>query len=539
MLGRVLSIGVFGRILEWYIGRYVRWLDRAAADPAGCQQRILGRILRRARRTAFGREHGFASIRTHADFVKAVPIADYAARADLYDRIFEGEPDVCWPGKPRYIALTSGTTARQKHIPVSAEMKQSQINSAGAIMAQVARAEPGLVNHIFSGKIYFFGGDPLKPTPGGARMGGLTDISVTWVPWYIRGWYVPGREPHPVLDYEWQCERLCRRLVRADLRLFGDMPSWGKRVFDRVCQLAGVAAEGGLSRVWPCFDLCVHGGMNFEPFRPVLRSYFHPEHRVRFLEVYLSSEGFIAVQPGFEPCGMELLVDNGIFFEFVPLEAWDSPDPPRLMVHEVEVGKPYCLVMSTSAGLWAYDLGDVVRFTSVNPPRVLFAGRHQQFMNAFGEHMIGEEVARAVAAACQATGAQVEAYTAAPVYPANGRALGGHQYIIEFLKPPAGDLAPFGDAIEQALYALNLNYAMKRRDAHIMAPAAIVPVPRGTFYAWMKKRGRLGGQNKVPTCANDRRYADDLLALVAEGGFHVMIGPPAKPGASGGVGADG
>jgi len=508
-------MNLLGPLFERYIQRYVRWLERGSADPAGVQQRILERIVRRAEATWFGRTHGFASIKSHADFAKAVPIADFAARADVYERIFQGEPDVCWPGRTRMFALTSGTTAGEKHIPVSPEMKRSQINAGMAIMAQISRAEPGLLRFIFGGKLYFLGGGPIQPAPGGARLGAISNLATDWVPWLVMRHYEPGRRIQAIDDFEVKCREAARRFIHQDIRLCGHLPSWSKAVFDSVCAAAGVPAEGGLSRVWPNFAVQVHGGMNFEPFRPVLRRYFRPDHRIRYLEVYMASEGFIAAQPGFDGGGMEMLVDNGIFFEFVPLDAWGKADAPRLRVHEVEVGTPYCVVLSTSAGLWAYDLGDIVRFTSLRPPRVLFAGRHQLFMNAFGEHVIGEEIAQAVAAACQATGARIEAFTTAPVYPTAERPAAAHQYVIEFIAEPAGGLDPFVAEIERTLSALNLNYEMKRKQDKLMTRAEVTPVPRGTFYAWMKQRGKLGDQNKVPLCANDRRFADSVLALAA------------------------
>ena len=289
-------------------------------------------------------------------------------------------------------------------------------------------------------------------------------------------------------------------------------------LFDRACQVAGVGAEGGISRVWPHLVLIVYGGMNLEPYRAKFESYFNPGRRPWMLQVYPSSEGFIALQADLDDPAMEPLVDNEIFFEFVPLAEWGKAGAGRLMIHQVEPGIPYCLVLSTAWGLWAYDLGDVVRFTSVRPPRLVFAGRHQHFLNAFGEHMIGEEVAGAVAAACEATGARVAEFTAAPIYPDRDRLGGAHEYVVEFTRPPQGGLEVFARAIDRAAIAVNVNYRVKRDgDLRITAPE-VRAVPPGTFYAWMKKRGRLGGQNKVPVCANDRRYADDLLRLVGPSG---------------------
>ncbi len=508
-----------GRVLELYLRRLDRRLRGTAADPGRYQRRLLDRIVGRASDTWFGREHDFASIRSHADFAKAVPITDYAARADLFDRIFDGEPNVCWPGWPGTFARTSGTTAGLKRIPVTRGTRRNQVQGGLSILALLERSERGLMNRIMDGKIVFMGGARTpRPTETGGQMGSMASFSLRWIPWPIRSRYEPPPEIGLIEDYEEKTARVVERLYQADVRFFAHNPSWAKLVCDRVCKARGFDAEGGISRAWPNLAVFVHGGMNFEPLRPTFERYFHPEHRVRFMEVYPATEGFIGIQSDLGRPGMEMLVDNEMVFEFVALEDWGKPDAPRLLVDEVETGVPYCLAISTSAGLWSYDLGDVLRFVSLRPPKVLFAGRHKLFMNAFGEHMIGEEFAGSVAAAARATGSCVGAFTVAPLYwdPEGGREQGAHQYIVEFEGEPPADLETFAREIDAKAQELNRNYWARRKENYQMKLPEVTVVPPGTFFAWFEKRGTLGGQYKVPECANDRRVADELLSLAAE-----------------------
>ncbi len=534
-------MNLVGPLFEIYLRRLDRQLRRAAADPGRFQRRLLGRLVRTAKDTWFGREHDFASIESHADYALAVPPADYVQRLDLYERAVAGEPDVLWPGQVRLFSRTSGTTAGCKVIPFTAGSRRNQLRAGMAVMAYAGRAEPGLVRHIWGGKVVMLGGRPPLPLDSGGVAHGIADIGVTLVPWPLRRHMEPGKLS-AVDPFDERIDLIARHLVETDVRFIGHIPLWVVVLFKRVCELRGVDPEGGVSRVWPEFRVYCHGGMDFRPYRERFDRFFAPGHRVWYQEVYPSTEGFIAIQADLSMArtrnerpaaqgaargaegpaathgmpGMELLTDNEIVFEFVPLQEWGKPGARRLLVDEVETGVPYCLLLTTSAGLWAYDIGDVVRFLSVKPPRIVFAGRHVLFLNAFGEHMIGEEVAQAVAVACEATGARVEAFTAAPVYPDQHRDTGCHQYLVEFEQEPEGGVEAFGRELDRKLLELNLNYRIKRdADLRITKPQ-IVPVPRGTFYEWMKRRGRLGGQNKIPVCANDRRFVDEILPLAEE-----------------------
>jgi hypothetical protein len=512
-------MNLLGPALALYLkSRVDPWLRQTAMAAGRVQRRLLRRFLARAEGTHFGRRHGFASIRNHADYAKAVPIADYPSRQDLYDRVLHGEPDVLWPGRVRLFARTSGTTAGSKYIPVTPGLKRNQVGAGLAMMAFAERFQAGLVRHIFGGKLMVFGGRNLHPTGTGAMERAIGDIAIRWVPWPFTRHLEPGAL-NAIEDFSEKVERVARHIVGRDIRFIGHLPTWTMCLLDRVCQVAGVEPDGGITRVWPNLRLVMYGGMNLEPYRAAFERYYQPGRRPHFQQLYPCTEGFIAAQSDPHDPGMELLADNEVVFEFVGLEEWGKPDARRLLADQVEPNIPYGLVLTTSAGLWAYDVGDIVRFTSVRPPRIVFAGRHQHFMNAFGEHVIGEEVAQAVGAAARETGAAAVEFTASPIYP-DGRArpVGAHEFLVEFEREPAGGLAAFADAVDRALLALNLNWTMKRMGNHRITPPEVVAVPRGTFYEWMKRRGKLGEQNKVPVCANDRRYVDEILALVAERG---------------------
>jgi len=505
-------VSLLGRALSRYLKGIDRWLARAADDPAGAQGRVFQKLLRRGRDTWFGRQHGLASVRTHEDFVRAVPISDYVGRLEMFRRILGGERDVSWPGRARFFAQTSGTTAGDKYIPVTREMAASNRRAALAMFALYRRWGGGKIESLLDGQLLFLGGSTsLSRTDSGAMVGDLSGIATRSIRWPLSRRYEPGAALALLDTWERKVQAVAERVAHRDVRFVTGMPSWVKILFDRLCELRGVNPCGGMSEIWPNLQLFVHGGVNFAPYRPSFLPYFRPDHRLDFLEVYPASEGFIAIQAEPASPGMEMLIDNGLFYEFVPLSQWGSPQAPRLTIEQVQLDVPYSLVLSTCAGLWAYDLGDVVRFVSLLPPRIVFAGRNKHFVNAFGENVIGEHVSAAVAAASAATGAQVVEFTVAPIYSGASRRVGAHEYVVEFNSPPRGGIEAFAVAIDAELKRINNDYSVKRAGDLGMTPPEITAVPQGTFYRWMKARGKLGGQHKVPLCANDRGYADDLL----------------------------
>lgn len=506
-------MNLLGPALTLYLKHLDRWLRRAARNPQAAQHRQFRELLATAERTAFGREHDFKNIRTHDDFVQAVPIRDYVAMLPWVERMLAGEHNVSWPGRVHYFAQTSGTTAGDKRIPVTDAMQAANRRAALAIFTYYERRGGGRVTNLMDGKLLFLGGSTdMTRIESGAEIGDLSGIASRQIRWPLTTRYEPGKDIALIDDWETKIEQVAQRTENLDVRFITGMPSWCKVLFDRLCRRHGLDREGGMSNIWPNLKLFVHGGVNFAPYRPTFAEYFAHGHGLEYLEVYPASEGFVAIQAEADSPAMELLTDNGLFYEFVPLEDWGRDDAPRLTLAQVETGVPYSVVLSTNAGLWAYDIGDVVEFVSTQPPRIVFAGRNKHFINAFGENIIGQDCTRAVAHAADVAGAKVAEFTAAPLYPGPARDRGAHQYIIEFDRRP-DDLAAFARALDEKLQDVCVDYSVKRRRDAGMTAAEVTAVPEGTFYRWMKQRGKLGGQHKVPVCANDRDYAEDLLSI--------------------------
>jgi hypothetical protein len=537
-------VNLCGSFLEAYLGRLNGELRLAAARPDEAQRRTLRHLLWRARDTWFGRRHRFAAIRDHADFARAVPVGDYAGRLAMFQRILAGEADVSWPGRVRYFARTSGTTVGRKYIPLTDEGLRSHARAVRSILAFYARQGRGLAARLLEGKLLFLGstaslepvgpgGAPPEPGPAlakftrhqcggftrrggpGALAGDLSGIRMARLPWYARPWYEPGLEVARIRSWNERIEAMARRTLSRDVRFLAGIATWIIPLFDRLCALRGVPAEGGMSHIWPNLQVYAYGGMHLGPYRPILDRYFAPGRSPRYLGTYTASEGSIAIQAEPDDPSLELLTDNGLFYEFVPAEEHDRPGARRLTVGQVQTGVPYAIVLSTCAGLWAQAIDDVVRFTSLVPPRIVFVGRHSAALNAFAEHVGGHELAEAVGAAARLTGARVLEFTVAPRFPTAARHTGAHQFVIEFEQPPAAGLEAFAREVDRHLLGRNRNYLVKREGDITLTLPEITPVPRGTFQAWMASRGKLGGQNKVPVCASDRRWADGLLDVAA------------------------
>jgi len=486
-------VSLLGPIFSLSVRRVDRWLRRSSADPATAQRRVLRTLLRRAKNTRFGREHGFAKLAGPGDFAKAVPITDYDAQRAWIARAAHREAGVAWPGRVPFLARTAGTTGQPKQIPVTHDMIESNRRAGLAVFAHYERLRPGGVRRLLRGKLLFLGGSTgLSKTPGGAVGGDLSAIATRSVCWPLSRRFEPGVEISLIEDWTEKVERIAQRVAGRDIRFAAGLPGWTRILFDRILALRQLPAAGGLTTAWPAFGLFVHSGMDVRPHRNAIRRCFGPEHPLDFLEAYLTTEGFLAVQSTDEVGGLELLLDNGIFYEFLPLDA----DGPRLTVDEVEAGVPYRLVLSTNAGLWAYELGDVVRFLSTAPPRIAVVGRTAHAIDAAGRTFFDEDVASAVAAAAEKVACVVTAFTTAPT--ANGR---GVQFVVE------SDDARFDTSAFTAALARDLGKSGKKPSVRAEF------VPAGTFHAWMQQRGTLGGQHKVPLCASDRRHVDEVLAL--------------------------
>lgn len=528
------SVGV---AIRAYLGSRIGLLNDEkhwTRNSAGIQVAQLRNLLRRAQGTVFGKGHHFEKLvdLPNDEIVSAyrqeVPVADWYAFKDLIARMREGaEPDVLWPGLVKDFAQTSGTTAGDKFIPVSEDMLKSNQLASFDIFANVHRFGVSLPN-LLAGKVLFLGGSTnLETSAKGIRTGDLSGIIAPLIRWPLTEIYLPGNDIATMSHWPSKIEAMAKRCVNEDVRMVCGMCSWALVLFDRVMQLTREQGKSvsTLRDVWPNLSMFVHGGVKYSPFDPRIRSAWSgsPDGAdlPRRLELYPASEGFVAIQDRMGDPGLRLNVDMMNFYEFVPLEAINDPNPPAFTCEAVEKGQKYVVVMSTCAGLWRYVLGDVVEFDTIparmgsetgeGPPRLRIVGRHRHFINAFGENLIVEHIENAVAKAAKVAGVVVGEFSACPVYPPTP----GLELAVEIESSvvPSGVLATFRDAFDASLKEQNVDYTTKRTDGLGMAAPTVTLLPRGAFHRWMESRGKLGGQHKCPRCANHRDIVEGVKAV--------------------------
>jgi hypothetical protein len=468
------------------------------------QQKVLLQLVERARGTAFGKDHRFAEIRSASDFSSAVPVRDYEQLVPYIQRVKEGEKDVLWPGLPLYFCKTSGTTSGTKYIPLTHDSLPNHIGSArNALLSYIA--ETGKSDFI-NGKMIFLQGSPqLDHLPSGIAYGRLSGIVANHVPGYLQKNRLPSYDTNCIEDWEEKVHAIARETIDQRMSLISGIPSWVQMYFEVLLQMSG---KKNISSLFPHFSLFVYGGVNFDPYRNRFRELIGKD--IPTIETYPASEGFIAYQDSQENEGLLLNFNSGIFFEFIPADEFFSDNPRRLTLGEVQTGVNYALVLSNNAGLWSYSIGDTVRFVSLDPPRIKVTGRIKHYTSAFGEHVIGEEVERAMTEACSLHNVMVSEFHVAPeTSPSEG--LPYHQWIIEADHLP-DNLPAFALTIDTSMRRQNVYYDDLIK-GNVLKTAQLVFVARGSFNAYMKSVGKLGGQNKVPRLANDRKIADAILAL--------------------------
>ncbi len=479
-------------------------LQRQMAEALTWQEKTFRNLIQTAKETAFGREHQFDEIRSFADFQRLVPVRDYEAAKAWFVRVKQGESDVLWPGKPLYLAKTSGTTSGAKYIPITKESIQHQVEGArDTLLAYIA--ETGKAAFL-DGKMMFLSGSPeIEHNEFGLRTGRLSGIVNHFVPSYLQTNRVPSYQTNIIEDWEEKVSQIVQEIKTKDLRLISGIPPWVQMLFE---ELEAQTGKRPLE-VWPNLSVFVQGGVNYEPYEPIFEQYFGD--RVAIIELFPASEGFFAFQNSQEDPGLMLLPNQGIFYEFIPLQAYGQPHAPRLTLAEVEVGVQYALIISTNAGLWAYDIGDTVKFTSVNPWKIRVSGRVKHFISAFGEHVIAEEVNAAILSATEATGASFHEFTVAPLI-VEEKGKSAHEWYIEFDQYP-DQMAEFAHVLDQALRQRNPYYE-DLRAGNILQAAKVYPLTQHATRTYMKSIGKLGGQNKFPRLSNTRTLAEALTPFI-------------------------
>ena len=500
--------------LDWYAGHRRHQLDAVWRRPGDVQEVSLRSLLWSAADTEFGLEHGFRSIRTVAQYQERVPIREYADFKPLWARAVAGARGVTWPGHCSDWVKTSGTTSGDKMIPVTREAFASHRKGGWDALLSACSRVGG--RHLMDGPMMFLGGSTtLKAAGPKTRVGDLSGLVMRRLPPGIRGRYSPGPGIGAISDWERRIDAVASLAATQDIRLISGMPSWLVILFERVARQRQAAGRPvrDLAECWPNLRVLIHGGVAFSPYAGVFEEWIG--RRLDRVEVYPASEGFVAVQT--EPSGgLTLMLDYGIFYEFVPVEDVGSARPRRHTVADVELYRPYAVVMSTPGGLWSYLLGDTVRFVARDPLRLVITGRTRHYVNAFGENVIVEEVERALTTACRRTEAEVVEFTVAPRYPSAEEPRGGHEWLVEFRIPPR-EPQDFTRIIDETLIALNTDYRSKRAGGVGMVAPTVTTLPSGTFYRWMREQGKLGDQHKVPRVTNDRMVASGLLRVGAPG----------------------
>ncbi len=493
---------LFSKILA---ARADKKIKRWANDPVNTQKKVFESLIKDAKNTKFGQDHHFDKIVSHEDFIGRVPIRDYEALRPYVDQMVAGQPDVLWPGRPLYYAKTSGTTSGAKYIPITqASMPHHIENAKNALLLYIHQTKnAGFVSR----KMIFLQGSPVMTEKNGVQLGRLSGIVAHYVPSYLQRNRMPSWEVNCIEDWETKVEAIVEETKQEDMALISGIPSWVQMYFEKLIKASGKP----VGELFPNFNLFVYGGVNFEPYRHKFEQLIG--RKIDSVELYPASEGFFAFQDRQDDTGLLLQLDSGIFYEFVKTTEFFDTAPRRHTIETVEVGVDYVMIISTNAGLWGYNIGDTVQFTSLSPYRVRVSGRLKHFISAFGEHVIGKEVEESMTFALQQCGGSISEFTVAPQITPEGDQLPYHEWFVEFETLP-GDLKIFAQALDEKLQAQNVYYA-DLIQGKVLQPLIITQVSSGGFKSVMKSLGRYGGQNKVPRLSNDRALANPLSEWAA------------------------
>ena len=497
-----------------------RWheVERMYTEAEAMQRQVLSHLVNKARDTEFGRYHRFSDMKTYDDFINRVPVGDYESLKNDIDRMRHGEKDVLWPGRVKWYAKSSGTTNdKSKFIPVSKDgLKRLHYKGGTDVVALYLRNNPE--SRMFDGRGLILGGShqPNYNLPG-SLVGDLSAILIENINPVVNTIRVPKKETALLSDFELKRDRIAREAMNKNVTNLSGVPSWMLSVLNRIMEISG---KTHLEEVWPNLEVFFHGGVAFTPYREQYEQLI-TSPKMHYMETYNASEGFFGIQDDPQDKSMLLMSDYDVFYEFMELSAGNSgtsglsgtsrPTGNIVPLWGVEKGKNYAMIITTSCGLWRYIIGDTIRFTSTNPYKFVISGRTKSFINAFGEELIVDNAEQGLAYACQQTGAQVLEYTAAPVF-MDANAKCRHQWLIEFASAPT-DITAFAHLLDQKLQEINSDYEAKRYKDITLQPLEIVVARQGLFNDWLKQKGKLGGQHKVPRLSNSREHIEELIEL--------------------------
>lgn len=499
---------VVHKIASWFLKRRIEHIERFMTFPHQVQEEVFLNLISKGQETAWGKHYGYGEIKNLAAFQRQVPISSYEQLYPWIERAFNGEADILWPGKTNWFSKSSGTTNdKSKYIPVTLESLENGHFKAGQdVLSVYLHNNPE--SKLFSGKSLSIGGshEPRNKFPD-IHFGDVSAVITENLPRFYELVRTPSREVALMTDWEAKMEAMAAEILTEDVTGITGVPTWTLVLLHYLIDQLNLP-EQNLLEIWPNLELYLHGGVSFEPYRDQFRQLI-PSDQMTYLDCYNASEGFFGFQDREDALDLLLLLDHGVFYEFLPTDALGEEHPNTHSLQEVEIGRNYAVVISTNGGLWRYKIGDTIQFTSTSPYRFKITGRTQQFINAFGEELMVDNAEMAISEACRSTSSIVGNYTVAPIY-LEGKQKGGHEWLIEFEQSPQ-NIHLFQQHLDIALQQVNSDYEAKRQKGLALVAPVIHAVPNGTFHQWMKKRGKLGGQHKVPRLANHRKYVEDIL----------------------------
>jgi len=500
----------FNAIFSWIVKKRIHQIELFKKFPLEVQNELFQHLISTAAFTEFGLKYNFKDITSYEDFKAHVPLHEYNDLKHYIDRVIEGEQEILWPTETKWFAKSSGTTSsRSKLIPVTRESLEDCHYKGGKDL--LSMYYNNYENRkLYNGKHLIVGGSAqVNYLSDDSYFGDLSAIIVKNLPWWAEIKRTPAREIALMSEWEEKIEKMAHSTIEEDVYIIAGVPSWTMVLAKRVLEITG---KNTLKEVWPNLELYMHGGVSFEPYKEEFKRLIGFDD-MHYVETYNASEGFFGIQDEENNPGMLLMLDYGIFFEFIPMEAYDGINSTQIIsLEEVEIGKQYALVISTNGGLWRYIIGDTIVFTELLPYRFRISGRTKSFINTFGEEVIVENAERAVTMASRVTRAQVRDFHACPVYMENDKK-GAHQWLIEFVNEP-DNIEEFKKVVDATLREINSDYDAKRYKDMILEPPVFVVLPKGSFDQWLKTKNKLGGQNKIPRLANDREIAEQILSVV-------------------------
>ncbi len=501
-------MAIINTFLSGYLRRRISKIEKFLQSPYEVQDNLLFNFINKAKNTEWGKKHDFISIKNYAEFKNRVPISEYEEFKPYISRLIKGEKDLLWPGKTKWFAKSSGTTSdKSKFIPITNDSLYNCHYKGGRdVLSIYCHNRPD--TKIFNGKGLTIGGShSVNEINKNSYTGDLSAILMQNMPLWAKMVRTPSSSVALMADWEKKLDKIAKETIKQNITNISGVPSWNLILFKKILKLTG---KKNLLEIWPNLELFIHGGVSFTPYRKQLNKLI-PSDNMYYLETYNASEGFFAIQDQEDSEDMLLMLDNGVFYEFIPLNELGKESPDILSLDQVKKGDNYALVITTNGGLWRYMIGDTILITGTDPYRIKVSGRTRNFINAFGEEVIVDNVDKALNKTCKATNAIIKEYTGAPVY-LNDERNAAHEYLIEFETQPQ-DIENFAKIFDQELKNINSDYEAKRSNDIMLKNLIVHSMPEGTFYKWMKKRGKVGGQNKVPRLYNNRKYVDDILNL--------------------------